>query len=193
MRTRQRISFAQHRCSGYSDDVAEETETQAEERARQFKLCSTTRPFSQRPRANIGTSYDEKKSMIAKVMIIRGYYSEEFANSKFLDMSPQDLIDYAGMSNEHRREVRNMLANNYEWFQKNGPNGLLKAISLDVTEFRRSILKRDPFDYYGIEAERIKRAEEDLKGSMLKKVLDFIFWTIVAMAVVGLVLTSMGL
>lgn len=134
-----------------------------------------------------------KKSMIAKVMIKRGYYSEEFANSKFLDMSPQDLIDYAGMSNEHRREVRNMLANNYEWFQKNGPNGLLKAISLDVTEFRRSILKRDPFDYYGLQAERIKRAEEDLKGSMLKKVLDFIFWTIVAMAVVGLVLTSMGL
>ena len=132
-----------------------------------------------------------RKSLIAKMMIKRGYYSEEFASSKFHGMSPQDLIDYAGMSNEHRREVRNMLANNYEWFQKNGPNGLIKAIVSDVTDYRRSTLKRDPFDYYGREAERIKRSEALLKGSWFAKIFYLFFWIIVVMTVLSFILTSM--
>lgn len=122
----------------------------------------------------------------------RGYYNPEFRNSKFYKMSPNDLIDYAGVSNENRREVRNMLAKNYEWFMKNAPNGLIKAIVTDVTEFRKS-LKKDPFDYYGIEAERIKRSEELLKGSVFAKIGYFLLWSLAFFTILSFILISLGI
>ena len=122
----------------------------------------------------------------------RRFYNPEFRSSRFYGMSSIELIDYAGESDENRREVRNMLARNHEYYMKNGPNGLIKAIVSDVTEVRKSF-EKDPFDYYGREAERIKRSEALLKGSWFAKIFYLLFWTLVVMAVVGLVLTSMGL
>jgi hypothetical protein len=74
-------------------------------------------------------------------------WSSRWRSSKFGKMSPDEIGDYARSSPERRKEVRDFLEKEYQWYLKNAPEGLIKNLNISWT--KKSISKgSDPFDRY---------------------------------------------
>ncbi len=74
-------------------------------------------------------------------------WSPKWRRSKFGKMSPDDIMEYVHQNEDNRKEVRDKLEKEYEWYKENAPEGMIKRISISRTE-KRIEKGIDPFDLY---------------------------------------------
>ncbi len=74
-------------------------------------------------------------------------WSPKWRRSKFGKMSPDDIMEYVHQNEDNRKEVRDKLEKEYEWYEANAPEGMIKRMNVSWT--RKNIDRgKDPFDRY---------------------------------------------
>lgn len=102
------------------------------------------------------------------------YISPRWRKSKFGKMTPTEVMDYAYESEEHRKEVRDFVEKEWEWYKQNAPDGIFKRRSL--RQYERDIERGlDPADAFYRGAET-RRSPEYIFFLMIPLILQLLIW-----------------
>lgn len=105
---------------------------------------------------------------------LKKYFSPRWRNSKYGKMTPQEIMDYAYSSPENRKEVRDFVEKEWEWFLKNAPSGIWK--SRELRKYDRDVESGlDPYDVYYRSAE-IRNSAGYAFLIMLPIILQLLIW-----------------
>lgn len=136
------------------------------------KLLDTVKNIMDKAVLNSGSTASVGESFI-------GPTNPKWKRSKFAKMDIYELQDYAFQSEENRKELRDFMEENYNYFVKHANDSLVSSMLKSWGNIRGSIYAKndaDPFDFLYRDAETRKIRDELYKNNRLQ--IELMGWGI---------------